>query len=180
MSPTQNRFPLEDRVIEFDGLAITVLILAFIGVSAAAFWIISAAAQNTGALTYIVSALIGLGIALAWIVGYPRRSAMPAMALVIVCALAWLPYIFRLDGALLRDSGGTPVSHLYLVAGLYVGGVGLVLLALSLVGFIAPLIGAILAVRQGRPGAHKVLALHVSLLIASVAILTFSRVVGMQ
>jgi hypothetical protein len=171
----ESRSILEDRTIEFDGLAIAILALGFAGISAFVFWILSSATQSTGAPVWIASALVGFGVIIAWIFGYPRHAAVPAMSFVVL-AIALLPHIFNLNGALLREAAGAPASRVAIAAGLYVGGLGLVVLGLLIFGFIGPLIGAILAHRRGVPAAASSLRLHIALGLGAVAILVASRV----
>ena len=171
----ESRSILEDRSIEFDGLAIAMLALGFAGVSGFTFWILSSASQSVGVAVWIASALVGLGVISAWTFGYPRRAAIPAMSFVFVLAIALLPYVFDLNGALLREAAGAPPSRVYIAAGLYVGGLGIVVLAFLIFGFIGPLVGAILARRRREPHAASTLRLHIALGLGAVAILVGSR-----
>lgn len=171
----ESRSVLEDRTIEFDGLAIAILALGFAGISGFAFWILSSAAQSLGVAVCIASPLVGLGVIGGWILGYPRRAAIPAMSFVLVLAIAILPYVFDLNGALLREAAGAPASRVVLAAGLYVGGLGVLVLAFLVFGFIGPLIGAVLAVRGRLPDATSTLRLHIALGLGAVAVLVASR-----
>jgi hypothetical protein len=159
----ERRSILEDRTIEFDGLAIAILALGFAGVSGGAFWILSSASQSMDVVVWIASALVGLGTIVAWIFGYPRHAAIPSMSFIFVLAVALLPYAFALNGALLREAESAPISRVYVAAGLHVGGLGIVALAFLIFGFLGPLVGAILALRRGVPGAALALRLHIAL-----------------
>jgi hypothetical protein len=174
----RDRSPIEERSLEFDGLAIWVLVSAFAAVAAATFWLIASAAQTSGPATYLASAIVGSAMIGAWIFGYPRRAAMPAMSFVLACALAWLPLAFPMDGALLRDAAGTPPSRLYLVIGFYVGGLGLIVLAFAIFGFLMPLASAILALRRNIPGSRATVLLHAALCAGALLVLVVTRIVA--
>jgi hypothetical protein len=178
MRVLHDRSLVEERSLEFDGLAIWVLVSAFAGVAAATFWLIASATQTSSLATYLTSALVALAIIAAWILGYPRRAAIPAMSFVFVCAIAWLPLLFEMDGALLRDAAGTPPSHLYLVIGFYVGGLGLVVLAFAIFGFFIPFVGAFLALRRNVPGSRTAVLLHTALCAGALLILVVTRIVA--
>src|SRR5262245_19417763 len=166
----ESRSILEDRTIEFDGLAVAMLALGFVGVSGFVFWILSSASQSMGVPVWIASALIGLGVVIAWTFGYPRRAAIPAMSFIFVLAVAVLPYVFDLNGALLREAAGAPASRVAIAAGLYVGGLGVFVLAILVFGFIGPLAGAILALRRGAPAAAAALRLHIALGVGAIVV----------
>jgi hypothetical protein len=173
---SERRSLLDDRVIEFDGLAITLLGCAFLGVGALTVWVVGNAAQRFDASIFAAGAMVGAAVTAAWIFGYPRRAAIPAMALAILAAMIALPAVFEMDGALLREAGGAPVSRLYVVMGLYIGGLGVFFLAFMVFGFFAPLTGAILALKRGEKQARKTLALHCVLLAAALTLILFPRV----
>ena len=172
----EQRSLLDDRVIEFDGLAITLLLCAFIGVGALTVWVVGSAAQRFDAPVLAAGAAVGAAVTAAWVFGYPRRAAIPAMALAILSAMIALPVFFEMDGALLREASGAPISRLYVVMGLYIGGLGVFFLAFMVFGFFAPLAGAILALKRGEKQARKTLALQCGLLAVALALILFPRV----
>jgi hypothetical protein len=110
-----------------------------------------------------------------WVLGYPRRAAIPAMSFALVCAIAWLPFFFDMDGALLRDAAGVPASRLNVIAGFYIGGLGLVLLAFAVFGFLVPLAGALLALRRRLVGARSTVVLHIVLGLSAALVMALSR-----
>jgi hypothetical protein len=166
----ESRSILENRSIEFDGLAIVILALGFAGVSGFVFWILSSATQSVDTSIWIASAFVGFGVIPAWIFGYPRHAAIPAVSFVFVLAIAILPYVFDLNGALLREAAGAPPSRVAIAAGLYVGGLGVVVLAFLIFGFIGPLVGAVLAYRRRELHAVSTLRLHIALGLGAVVI----------
>jgi hypothetical protein len=171
----ERRSVLEDRVIEFDGLAITLLLCGFAGIGALTVWLAGSAAQRFDAPMIAAGALVGAAVTGAWIFGYPRRAAIPAMALVMLVAMIALPAIFEMDGALLREAGDAPASRLYVAMGLYVGGLGVAFLAFTVFGFFGPLVGAVLALKRGEKQARETLALHCVLTAAALALILFPR-----
>jgi hypothetical protein len=171
----ERRSLLEDRVIEFDGLAVTLLACAFVGIGSLTVWLAGSAAQRFDALMVVAGAVVGAAVTAAWIFGYPRRAAIPAMALVMLVAMIALPAIFEMDGALLREAGDAPASRLYVAMGLYVGGLGVAFLAFMVFGFIGPLVGAVLALKRGEKQARETLALHCVLTAAALALILFPR-----
>ncbi len=152
---------LEDRTIEYDGLAITMLALGFIFIAALTVWIAGNAAQRFDAPVFATAALVGTAVCAAWCFGYPRYAAIPAMALVILLAAITLPLVFDMNGALLREASGTPPSRIYVAMGLYVGGLGVGFLAFMVFGFLGPLAGAVLRLKRRETGARFSLILHV-------------------
>jgi hypothetical protein len=170
---------LDDRAIEFDGLAIVLMACAFLGVGVLTVWVVGSAAQRFDAPVLVAGAAVSAAVMAAWIFGYPRRAAIPAMALAILAAMIALPAVFEMDGALLREAVGAPASRLYVVMGLYVGGLGVFFLAFMVFGFFAPLAGAILGLKRGEKQARETLALHCVLLAAALALILFPRV-GLQ
>jgi len=166
---SERRSILEDRVIEYEGLAIA-------GIGAAAAWMISSSAQRFDAGVIVAGAVVGASVNGAWILGYPRRAAIPAMALAILIAMIALPMIFDMDGALLREATDTPASRVYVAMGLYIGGLGVVFLALIVFGFIGPLVGAYLGLKRGEKRARETLTLHCALTGAAIALIFLPRV----
>jgi hypothetical protein len=173
---SDRRSLLDDRTIEFDGLAIALLASAFACVGALTAWLVGSAAQTFSPPVFMAGALVGAAVTGAWIVGYPRHAAMPAMALVLLIAMIVLPVFFRMDGALLREAAGTPPGHLYVAIGLYVGGLGVAFLSFMVFGFFAPLAGAWLRLRRGERGARSTLALHCALTAMALMLTFFPRV----
>ena len=171
----ERRTILDDRIIEFDGLAVTLLTCAFAGVAVLTVWLAGSAAQRFDLPILAASAAVGVAVTGAWIFGYPRRAVIPLMALAILVAMITLPAIFEMDGALLREAGNAPASRLYVAMGLYVGGLGVFFLAFMVFGFVAPLVGAILALRRGEKRARETLKLHCVLLAAALALILFPR-----
>lgn len=171
----EDRRILDDRVIEYDGLAVVMLAAAFVGVSVVAGWMVSASAQVFDLRVVVASAVMGAAVIGAWIVGYPHRAAIPAVAIVILCAMIVLPIMFRMDGALLREGVGTPPGRLYVAMGLYIGGIGVAFLAFLVFGFFGPLAGAILGLRRGEKRARETLALHAALTAAAMALVFLPR-----
>lgn len=157
---TERRSEFEDRHIEFDGLAIVMLALGFAVVTVVAAWLAGSAAQRFDMPILAAGGAVGAGVIVAWIFGYPRRAAMPAMAMVVLVALLILPRIFNMNGALLREAAGTPVAHLYVAMGLYVAGLSFILLMLLVFGFLLPLVGAVLGLKRHEQGARETLMLH--------------------
>jgi hypothetical protein len=172
---SERRSLLEDRVIEFDGLAITLLLCAFVGIGALTAWAAGSAAQRFDVAIVMAGAAVGAAVTGAWVFGYPRRAAIPAMALVILVAMIGLPAIFEMDGALLREAGNAPASRLYVAMGLYVGGLGVAFLAFMVFGFVGPLVGAALALKRGEKRSRETLALHCALTAAALALIFFPR-----
>jgi hypothetical protein len=156
----ERRSILEERHIEFDGLAIIMIALAFAGVAAATVWLAGSSAQRFDAPVWLSGGAVGAAVIAAWIVGYPRRAAMPAMAMVVLLAILLLPRLFNMNGALLREATGTPVEHLYIAMGIYIAGLSLSLLALLVFGFFIPLCGAVLGLVRQEKHARETLVLH--------------------
>jgi len=167
---SERRSILEDRIIEYDGLAIVMFALAFAGLATAVALLVAGATQALDAKTIAAGAIVAAGVIGAWIAGYPRRAAIPMMSLVMLCAILILPAVFDMDGMLLREAAGTPVSHLYVAMGLYISGLGFAFLAFIVFGFFCPLAGALLAVRRGEPGARQTLMLHGVLCVIALAL----------
>src|SRR5689334_24578312 len=78
-----------------------------------------------------------------------------------------------MDGLLLRDSAGLAGSRLRVAIGLNVGGVFIAFLALTIFGFILPLIMSLLAARRGLPGSIQRLDLHVRGLLTGIILVLF-------
>ena len=171
----ERRSLLDDRTIEYDGLAVVLLASAFASVGALTVWLVGSAAQTFAPSIFVAGAVVGAAVVGAWIVGYPRHAAMPAMALVMLIAMMMLPIFFSMDGALLREAAGAPPGHLYIAIGLYVGGLGVAFLAFMVFGFFAPLAGAWLRVRRGEQGARNTLALHCALTGTALVLAFFPR-----
>lgn len=171
----ERRSLLDEREIEFDGLAVTLLVCAFLGVSALTVWLAGSAAQRFDLPMIASGVLVGAAVTAAWIVGYPRRAAIPAMALVILIAMVLLPTVFQMDGALLREASGAPRSRIYVVMGLYVGGLGVAFLAFMVFGFFGPLVGAVLALKRREKRARETLVLHCALTAAGLALVVMPR-----
>lgn len=161
---------LDPRHIEFDGLALALFAFAFCMIAGVTALLIGNAARSMDALTIVASALIAAGVIAAWIYGYPRHAAIPAMSFVFVCAILALPHVFDMNGALLREAAGAPASRVYIAMGLYVGGLGVLLLAFLVFGFIVPLVGAVLRVRRGEDRSRETLVLHLVLCGAAIAL----------
>ena len=151
---------LEERHIEFDGLAVVMLGLGFTGVAAATIWLAGSAAQRFDAPVWLAGGTVGAAMIAAWIVGYPRRAAMPAMAMVVLVATLLLPRMFNMKGALLREAAGTSAEHLYIAMSVYIAGLSVSLLALLVFGFLVPLCGAMLGLRRHGKRARETLLLH--------------------
>lgn len=166
---------LDERKIEFDGLAVTLFACAFAGVGILTAWIAGSAAQRFDVAILAAGAAVGAAVVVAWIFGYPRRAAIPAMSLVILIAMIALPALFQMDGALLREASGAPASRIYVVMGLYVGGLGLIFLAFVVFGFLGPLAGAALALKRGEKQARETLGLHCALTAAALALILIPR-----
>jgi hypothetical protein len=115
------------------------------------------------ALASILFAALIVGAALA---GYPWRCSLPAAALVAFIAAILLPRAFVIDAVLLRDAAGLPPMRLHLAIGLSIGGVAMAFFAFLVVGFLAPLVAAIIAWRRQLPGAVTTLVIK-SLLVAA-------------
>lgn len=162
-------------MIEFDGLATTMLACLFLGVAALTVWLLGSAARTFDASVVVAGALVGAAVTGGWILGYPRRAAIPAIALAVLVAVLLLPVFFDLNGALLRESAGTPGSRLYVAMGLYVGGLGVFFLAFMVFGFFVPLAGAALAFRRREKGARETLVLHCALTAIALALVFFPR-----
>jgi hypothetical protein len=161
---------LDPRHIEFDGLALTLFALTFVTVSVATAYVIASTAETMDALTVLASVLVAAGVIAAWIYGYPRHAAIPAMSLVFVCAILALPFVFDMNGALLREAAGAPASRVYVAMGLYVGGLGVLLLAFLVFGFLVPLAGSVLRVRRREDRSRETLMLHLKLCGAAIAL----------
>lgn len=166
---------LDERNIEFDGLAIVLLLCAFVGVAALTVWVVGSAAQTFDAGVFAAGVAVGAAVIAAWIMGYPRYAALPAIALVLLLAMRVMSAFFDMDGALLREASGTPVSRLYVAMGLYVGGLGVAFLAFLVFGFLGPLAGAILAFRRREAHARRTLALHAVMTFLALALVFFPR-----
>lgn len=166
---------LDGRHIEYDDLAVVLLLCAFFGVGALTVWVVGSAAQTFGAPVFVAGALVGAAVIGAWIVGYPRRAAIPAMALAMLIAVLAMPAFFDMGGALLREAEGAPASRLYVVMGLYVGGLGVAFLAFMVFGFLGPLVGALLALRRREKGARETLMLHCALTLLALVLVFFPR-----
>jgi hypothetical protein len=166
---------LDDRHIEYDDLAVVLFVCAFLGIAALTVWVIGSAAQTFEAPVFVAGALVGAAVIGAWIAGYPRRAAIPAMALVLLIAMLVMPVFFDMDGALLREAAGAPVSRIYVVMGLYVGGLGVAFLAFLVFGFFGPLAGAVLALRRHEKHARETLALHGVLTFVALVLVFFPR-----
>src|SRR5262245_10943086 len=134
-----NRSLLDERHIEYDDLAVVLFILAFLGVAALTTWMVGSAAQTFAAPVFGAGALVGAAVIGAWIFGYPRRAAIPAMALAMLLATLLMPAFFDLSGMLLREAAGAPASRVYVAMGLYVGGLGVAFLGFMVFGFFGPL-----------------------------------------
>ena len=166
---------LDERHIEFDDLAVVLFICAFFGIGALTVWVVGSAAQTFAAPVFVAGALVGAAVIGAWIVGYPRRAAIPAMALVMLVAMLVMPAFFDMDGALLREAEGAPVSRVYIAMGLYVGGLGVMFLAFMVFGFLGPLVGAVLALRRREKHARETLMLHGALTFIALVLVFFPR-----
>jgi hypothetical protein len=166
---------LDDRRIEYDDLAVALFICAFVGVAALTVWVVGSAAQTFAAPVFVAGALTGAAVVGAWILGYPRRTAIPAMALVALIAMLVMPAFFDMDGALLREGVGAPASRVYVAMGLYVGGLGVAFLAFLVFGFFGPLAGAVMAARRRDKHARETLVLHCALTFVALALVFFSR-----
>lgn len=156
----ERRSILEERHIEFDGLAIVMLALGFAGVAAATVWLAGSAAQRFDTPVWLAGGAVGAGMIAAWIVGYPRRAAMPGMAMVVLLATLLLPRLFNMNGALLREAAGAPAEHLYIAMSIYIAGLSVSLLALLVFGFLVPLCGAVLGLKRHEKHARETLVLH--------------------
>jgi hypothetical protein len=167
---------LDDRHIEYDDLAVVLFICAFIGIAALTVWIVGSAAQTYEAPVFVAGALVGAAVIGGWIVGYPRYAAIPAMALVMLLAMLAMPAFFDMDGALLREAEGAPASRVYVVMGLYVGGLGVAFLAFMVFGFLGPLAGAFLALRRREKYARQTLILHCALTFVALVLVFFPRI----
>ncbi|MDP3739211.1 MAG: hypothetical protein Q8R02_17605 [Hyphomonadaceae bacterium] len=161
------------RPLEIDGLALILLVLAFVGVSAACWWLLSQASQADLAPVLAASIVIGSATISAWLYGYPRRVLGASLALVALAALVYLPRLFVVDGVLLRESTGVPPSRLVTVIGLNVGGLGIAFLAFLVAGFAGPLWGTIVALRQRLPGASRTLTLQLKLILSAIILAAF-------
>jgi hypothetical protein len=171
----ERRSPLDDRTIEYDGLAVVLLASAFAGVAGLTVWLVGSAAQTFAPSAFVAGAIVGAAVVGAWIVGYPRHAAMPAMALVMLIVMIVMPIFFPMDGMLLREAAGTPPGHLYIAMGLYVGGLGVAFLAFMMFGFFAPLAGAWLRLRRREKGARNTLVLHCALTTTALVLAFFPR-----
>ena len=171
----ERRSIFEDRVIEFDGLAITMLACAFIGVSGLTVWAVSSAANSFYPPMIAVGAIVGAAVIAAWIFGYPRRAALPSIALVVLIAMMVLPSLSQVDGPFLQEAAGAASSRLYVAMALYISGLGFFFLAFMLFGFFVPLVGAVLALRRGEKGARGTLILHCVLTFTALALVFFGR-----
>jgi hypothetical protein len=163
--------PFDDRHIEYDALAFVMLGLLFVAASAVATAVIGSAAQGIGPAVVAAGMGVGAAVITAWVFGYPRHAACPSIALALMLAAVVVPRLIRLDGVLLAEAADAPAARVQVIAGLYVGGLALLLLAFLVVGFIAPFIGALLRLRRGEPGARGTVRLHV-LLFAAACVLT--------
>jgi hypothetical protein len=144
---------LDPRHIEFDGLALTLFALTFVTVSVATAYVIASTAETMDALTVLASVLVAAGVIAAWIYG-----------------ILALPFVFDMNGALLREAAGAPASRVYVAMGLYVGGLGVLLLAFLVFGFLVPLAGSVLRVRRREDRSRETLMLHLKLCGAAIAL----------
>lgn len=163
-------------MIEYDGLAVVMLALACAGVGAVAAWMVSASSQRFDPSVGVAGLLVGAAVTGAWVLGYPRRAAIPAMALVVLVAMIALPMAFDMNGALLQEAENTPASRVYVAMGLYIGGLGVAFLGLVVFGFFGPLVGAWLGLKRGEKRARETLVLHCVLTGAALALTFFPRV----
>lgn len=134
-------------------------------------WSISS--EGAGVVPFAVA--LGVGVAAAWMFGYPRRATAPAIATVVLIAIAVLPHVFGIEGVFLQEADGVPQSRLVLVAGLYAGGLGLLVLGFVIAGFVGPLIGAVRAWRRGLVGGAEVCALHLMLVALGLGAIFIGR-----
>lgn len=171
----EKRSLLDDRHIEYDGLAVVLFICAFLGVAALTVWVVGSAAQTFAVPVFVAGALTGAAVVGAWILGYPRRAAIPAMALVVLIAMLAMPAFFNMNGALLREAAGAPASRVYVAMGLYVGGLGVAFLAFLVFGFFGPLAGAVLAMRRREKHARDTLLLQCALTFVALVLVFFPR-----
>lgn len=121
------------------------------------------------ALAVAVLVFAGALVAAVWL-SWRYNAQVIAVSLVVFAALVLLPRFFVTDGIFLSEARSMPAQRLSLVAGLNVGALGLALLAFLVVGFVAPLIGAWLAVRRRSKGAWVALRVHLGILAAAVAV----------
>ncbi len=178
MRPPVIRSPYPDRELELDVLALLLLGLAGAGVAAAAFGVVQAMAPGSGVSAVLAALTVSAATLLAWIFGYPQRAALPAMASVLVCAFAALPLVFSLHAPFLTDAQGVPPGRLHLIAGLYVGGTALILLAFCVFGFLLPLAGAVRARLRRLPASGATLTIHLGLIAAAGLFLAVCRLAG--
>jgi hypothetical protein len=104
------------------------------------------------------------------LLGYKWRFSVPASALILFIAFVLIPRAFVIDGLLLRDAIGMPAMRLQAAIGLSIGGVALGFLAFLVVGFIAPLVAAIIAWRQQLPGAVPTLVVKGVIIVLAILI----------
>jgi hypothetical protein len=170
-----DRSMLEERDIEYDGLAVVLFICSFVGIAALTAWMIGSAAQTFSPLVFVAGALVAAAVNGAWIFGYPRRAAIPAMSLVMLLSLLLVPAFFDVDGLLLREAEGAPSSVIHVAVGLYVGGLGIAFLAFMVFGFLGPLIGAVQGLLRGEKRARETLVIHCVLTFAALVLVFFPR-----
>lgn len=160
-----------DRVIEYDSLAVVLMGISFVAVSALTSWLVAGAAQRADIAVIVAGAIVGAATIGAWIVGYERRAAIPAMALVFLIAIIALPMAFDMNGAFLQEvQAGGASRRVYVAMGVYIGGLGIAFLSLMLFGFFGPFVGAYLGLRRGEVRARETLALHGLLTGAALAL----------
>lgn len=167
--------PFKDRRLEFDGLAWSITIPILVALVLAAYWLCLSLDGDKPVIAAAASVAVSAGVLAAWVLGYPQRSAIPSVSFVLVCALAAAPIVFDISGPLLRDTRGVAPSTLSVVVGLYVGGLGLIMMGFALFGFILPLIGAIRAVLRKEHRAQGTLLIHVALALGALAAIIVAR-----
>lgn len=161
------------REFEPDGVVLTLAALAFALLAALLYFALAYASGAGPVPVGVASVIVAALIVGAWLLAYPHRATAVAVALVILAAIIYLPRIFVLDGALLREASGMPASRLRVAIGLNVGGVFLGFLTLLVFGFLIPLVMSVLAIRRGLPGSHRRLDIHLRAILGAIILMMF-------
>ena len=161
------------RDLEIDGIVVTLGALAFAGIAALLYFALAYASGAEPMPVAIAAGVVAAAIVLSWLAAYPHRATAVAVALVLLAAIIYLPRIFVMDGALLREASGISGSRLRVAMGLNIGGVFIAFLCLVAFGFIVPLISSILAASRRQPGSGIRLDIHLRATLAGIILALF-------
>jgi hypothetical protein len=161
------------REFEPDGVVLTLGALAFAGIATLLYFALAYASGAGVAPVAIASIIVAALIVGSWLLAYPHRATAVAIALVLLAAIIYLPRIFVLDGALLREASGMSGSRLRVAIGLNVGGVFVGFLVLVVFGFLLPLINSLLALRRRLPGSSRRFDIHVRAVLGAIVLVMF-------